>query len=205
MVPTKLQARGCGGRRGPGRLASGCCRPAASRRAPGDAGRSAAGRGRAAGATRPRWSTTRPSWWRTACRPARSSSRSRATRSGPALVETVIGGKMRGDLERLVPGATLQMECKTLSCLDGGRRARGQAARWRWRWSRSSCSVPSWSTGPGGGRHPAAAVHHRAAHVRPAGVHRLVPGHPQENLRRRSRPGTRPNPIPLPAEQLPDE
>jgi hypothetical protein len=33
--------------------------------------------------------------------------------------ETAIGGKMRGDLERLVPGATLQMQCKTLTCLIG--------------------------------------------------------------------------------------
>jgi hypothetical protein len=35
------------------------------------------------------------------------------------VVEGVIGGKMRGDLERLVPGATLQIVCKTLSCLLG--------------------------------------------------------------------------------------
>jgi hypothetical protein len=35
------------------------------------------------------------------------------------MVEGVIGGKMRGDLERLVPGATLQMHCKTLTCLVG--------------------------------------------------------------------------------------
>jgi hypothetical protein len=30
-----------------------------------------------------------------------------------------VGGKMRGDLERLVPGAELRMQCKTLTCLVG--------------------------------------------------------------------------------------
>jgi hypothetical protein len=35
------------------------------------------------------------------------------------VVEGVIGGKMRGDLEKLVPGSTLQIVCKTLSCLIG--------------------------------------------------------------------------------------
>jgi hypothetical protein len=35
------------------------------------------------------------------------------------VIEGVIGGKMRSDLERLVPGATLQIVCKTLSCLIG--------------------------------------------------------------------------------------
>jgi hypothetical protein len=35
------------------------------------------------------------------------------------MVEGMIGGKMRGDLQRLVPEASLQMACKTLSCLIG--------------------------------------------------------------------------------------
>ena len=35
------------------------------------------------------------------------------------VVETVIGGKMRDDLARLVPGSSLQMTCKTLTCLIG--------------------------------------------------------------------------------------
>ncbi len=35
------------------------------------------------------------------------------------LVEAAIGDKMRGDLARLVPEASLQINCKTLSCLIG--------------------------------------------------------------------------------------
>jgi hypothetical protein len=35
------------------------------------------------------------------------------------LTETVIGGAMKADLERISPGAGLQMVCKTLSCLIG--------------------------------------------------------------------------------------
>jgi hypothetical protein len=35
------------------------------------------------------------------------------------LVETVVGGRMRGDLERMVPGAGVVLHCRRLSCLVG--------------------------------------------------------------------------------------
>jgi hypothetical protein len=35
------------------------------------------------------------------------------------LVETVVGGRIRGDLERMVPGAGVVLHCRRLSCLVG--------------------------------------------------------------------------------------
>jgi hypothetical protein len=35
------------------------------------------------------------------------------------VVETVVGGRMRGDLERMVPGAGVVLHCRRLSCLVG--------------------------------------------------------------------------------------
>jgi hypothetical protein len=35
------------------------------------------------------------------------------------VVETVIGGAMKADVERISPGATVQLVCKTLSCIIG--------------------------------------------------------------------------------------
>jgi hypothetical protein len=118
--------------------------------------------------------------------------------------EAAIGGKMRGDLERLVPGATLQMQCKTLSCLIG-------------------VDAPE-------DKRPLALAVVKVVMLGPL----LVDVDPEEDgtqrflfiteprmsdpqvftewyqrIRKRTfaeiKAGSRPNPIPLPADQLPDE
>jgi hypothetical protein len=120
------------------------------------------------------------------------------------VVETVVGGKMRGDLERLVPGASLQIVCKTLSCLIG-------------------VDAPE-------GKHALALAVVKVIMLGPLlvdfdpeedGTRRYVflteprMSDPQvftdwyQNTRKRTfeaiKAGTRENPIPVPAEQLPDQ